>query len=75
MLTVDELVSKVATYAYVNPLIAVFIGNLLAQEPLTPRILISALVIVSSVALINTSRMAAARKPASPVLSPSQGED
>ena len=53
----------VSTYAYVNPLIAVFIGNLLAQEPLTPRILISALVIVSSVALINTSRKTAARKP------------
>jgi drug/metabolite transporter (DMT)-like permease len=65
----------VSTYAYVNPLIAVFIGNLFAQEPLTPRILISALVIVSSVALINTSRMAAARKPAAPVLSASQGED
>jgi drug/metabolite transporter (DMT)-like permease len=48
----------VSTYAYVNPLIAIFLGNLLAHEPLTPRILISALIILSSVALINTSHSA-----------------
>ena len=46
----------VATYAYVNPLIAILVGNLLAQEPLTARIVLSALVIVSSVVLINTAR-------------------
>ena len=49
----------VSTYAYVNPLIAVFIGHLLAQEPLNARILLSALVIIGAVALINTSRMTA----------------
>jgi drug/metabolite transporter (DMT)-like permease len=49
----------VSTYAYVNPLVAIFIGNLLASEPLTPRILLSAVVIISSVVLINTSRGAA----------------
>jgi len=49
----------VSTYAYVNPLVAIFIGNLLASEPLTPRLLISAAVIVSSVVVINTSRAAA----------------
>jgi drug/metabolite transporter (DMT)-like permease len=47
----------VSTYAYVNPLIAIFMGYWLAQEPLSARILISALVIISSVAIINTSRM------------------
>jgi drug/metabolite transporter (DMT)-like permease len=46
----------VATYAYVNPLIAIFLGNLLAKEALTPRLLIAAVVIVSAVALINTGR-------------------
>ncbi|MDD2694687.1 MAG: EamA family transporter [Anaerolineales bacterium] len=46
----------VSTYAYVNPMIAIFVGNLLADEALTPRILLAALVIVSSVALINTAR-------------------
>lgn len=42
----------VSTYAYVNPLVAIFIGNWLAAEPLTPRILIAAAIIVGSVALI-----------------------
>ena len=52
----------VSTYAYVNPLIAIFMGNLLAQEPLTVRILVAALIIVSSVALINTARAAPVKK-------------
>jgi drug/metabolite transporter (DMT)-like permease len=47
----------VATYAYVNPLIAIFLGNLLAKEALTPRLLIAAVVIVGAVALINTGRV------------------
>jgi drug/metabolite transporter (DMT)-like permease len=51
----------VSTYAYVNPLVAIFLGNLLASEPLTPRILLAALVIVSAVVLINTSRQATTR--------------
>jgi len=42
----------VSTYAYVNPIVAVVIGNLLAQEPLTPRVILAALIIVSGVILI-----------------------
>ena len=42
-------VSLVATYAYVNPLVAVFLGAWLADETLNARILIAALVIVGSV--------------------------
>lgn len=49
-------VSLVATYAYVNPLVAIFLGSLFAQETLTLRILISALIIIGSVVLINASR-------------------
>jgi drug/metabolite transporter (DMT)-like permease len=30
----------VSTYAYVNPLVAILLGNWLASEPLTPRVLI-----------------------------------
>jgi drug/metabolite transporter (DMT)-like permease len=52
----------VSTYAYVNPLIAILLGSLLADETLTLRIILSALVIVSSVALINTSNGMSARK-------------
>lgn len=46
----------VSTYAYVNPLIAVLLGSLLADEPLTLNILLSAIVIISAVFLINTAR-------------------
>jgi len=54
----------VSTYAYVNPLIAILLGSMLADEQLTLRIVISALVIVSSVALINTSKGAATKQKA-----------
>ncbi len=43
--------ARVATYAYVNPVIAVLLGALLGAEPLTPRVVISAAVIVAAVAL------------------------
>jgi drug/metabolite transporter (DMT)-like permease len=45
-------ITLVSTYAYVNPLVAVFLGSLLAAEPLTPRVLLAALIIVGAVALI-----------------------
>jgi len=48
-------VSLVATYAYVNPVVAILIGSLFAQESLTIHVLISALIIIGSVVLINTS--------------------
>jgi drug/metabolite transporter (DMT)-like permease len=42
----------VSTYAYVNPLVAIVIGNWLAAEPITARILLAAAIIVGSVAVI-----------------------
>jgi drug/metabolite transporter (DMT)-like permease len=48
--------SLVSTYAYVNPVIAVILGSVLAQEELTPRILVSTLVILFSVVVINRAR-------------------
>jgi len=42
------------TYAYVNPVVAVFLGWLVAGEPLTRRMLLAAVVIISSVVLITT---------------------
>lgn len=53
----------VSTYAYVNPLVAIFIGNWLAAEPLTARILIAAAIILSSVALITRAQPAVPRAP------------
>jgi drug/metabolite transporter (DMT)-like permease len=46
----------VSTYAYVNPLVAIFMGNWLAAEPLTARILIAGAIIVGSVALITLTQ-------------------
>ena len=44
--------ANVATYAYVNPVVAVFLGWLLASEPITPRVLAAAVIIVAGVAVI-----------------------
>ena len=44
--------SKVTTYAYVNPVIAVLLGALLADELLTPRVIIATVLIVASVIII-----------------------
>jgi drug/metabolite transporter (DMT)-like permease len=46
--------ARAATYAYVNPVVAVFLGWLVASEPLTGRMLLAAAVIVGSVVLITT---------------------
>ena len=45
-------VSRVSTYAYVNPIVAVFLGWALAGETLSPRVFLAAAVIVCAVALI-----------------------
>jgi drug/metabolite transporter (DMT)-like permease len=45
-------ISKVATYAYVNPMIAIFLGWLFLSEDVTLNIAAGALVIVASVAAI-----------------------
>jgi len=46
--------ARAATYAYVNPVVAVLLGWSLASEPLTLRMLIAAAIIVGSVVLITT---------------------
>jgi drug/metabolite transporter (DMT)-like permease len=43
----------VATYAYVNPLVAVLLGYFLGQEPMTVRMLLAAALIIGSVALVS----------------------
>jgi drug/metabolite transporter (DMT)-like permease len=54
-------VSLVATYAYVNPLVAVFLGAWLADEAINARILVAGLVIIGSVILINQTKSTKAR--------------
>jgi drug/metabolite transporter (DMT)-like permease len=54
----------VFTYAYVNPVVAVLLGHLLAAEPLTLRIIIAATIVVGSVALTTISQHASLRSKA-----------
>lgn len=53
--------ARVSTYAFVNPVVAVFLGWALASEPITPRTMVAAAVIVGAVALITTGQ---GRRPA-----------
>jgi drug/metabolite transporter (DMT)-like permease len=46
--------AKVATYAYVNPIVAVLLGALFAGETLTARTVLAAGLIIGSVALVIT---------------------
>ncbi len=46
----------VSTYAFVNPVVAVFLGWAFASEPLNARMIIAAAIIVSAVALITIGR-------------------
>ncbi|MBI2845063.1 MAG: EamA family transporter [Chloroflexi bacterium] len=48
--------ARASTYAFVNPVVALFLGWLLAGEPLTFRTLIAAAIIVLAVMLITTAR-------------------
>ncbi len=53
--------AKVATYAYVNPIVAVLLGALFAGETVTMRTLIAAALIIGSVALVITAQQLRSR--------------
>lgn len=55
LLRVDRA-SRVGTYAYVNPVVAVLLGWALASEPMTPRVVAAAVLVVSAVVLIRRAR-------------------
>jgi drug/metabolite transporter (DMT)-like permease len=48
--------SKVATYAYVNPVVAVLLGTLFAGETLTLRTVVAAAIIIGAVAVVITGQ-------------------
>jgi drug/metabolite transporter (DMT)-like permease len=54
----------VSTYAYVNPLIAILLGSLLAGESLTPRIVLAVMFILGSVVLITLTNPATSKSAA-----------
>ena len=65
-----ESPTKVGTYAYVNPVVAVIVGYFLGGETVGPRTLVGTLLVLVSVIVITTTR---ARKPAAaPLVKPLQ---
>ncbi len=48
---------KVATYAYVNPIVALILGWLVLREPVDVFMLVGTAIIIASVALVNTSKL------------------
>ncbi len=49
--------SKVSTYAYVNPVVAVFLGWLILNEPVDAYILAGSAIVVASVILVTSSQV------------------
>ncbi|MBI2682503.1 MAG: EamA family transporter [Acidobacteriales bacterium] len=56
--------AKVATYAYVNPIVAVFLGWLVLGEVVDGYILAGSAVIIAGVILVTTSKVHIAKSPA-----------
>ena len=54
----------VSTYAYVNPLVAILLGSLLAGEALTPRVVLAVMFILGSVVLITLTNPATSKSAA-----------
>lgn len=54
-------ISLVATYAYVNPVVAVFLGWLILSEPVTPAIWGGGAVVVAAVAIVVSSERSSER--------------
>jgi drug/metabolite transporter (DMT)-like permease len=65
--------SLVSTYAYVNPVVALVLGNIFANETLDARDVIAALVIIAGVILITTARTIVEKKMVTVPIPP--GED
>jgi drug/metabolite transporter (DMT)-like permease len=59
-------VSIVATYAYVNPAVAVLLGTLFAGERLTGSALVGGVVVLAAVALVVTAESRSRRRTAQP---------
>lgn len=54
--------ARASTYAYVNPVVAVFLGWLILHEPVSGRTLVASVIIVTAVAIITTQKARAAGK-------------
>jgi drug/metabolite transporter (DMT)-like permease len=68
-----EAPARVGSYAYVNPVVAVFLGWALAAEPITPRTIVAAAIILTGVVMIVRNR-ASASPPAEMQMAPASPE-
>lgn len=48
--------SKAGTYAYINPIVGVFLGAIILGEPVSPYVLVSAIIILGGVFLVQSSK-------------------
>jgi drug/metabolite transporter (DMT)-like permease len=48
--------ARVSTYAYVNPIVAVFLGWWILHEPISPRLFTASAIIIAGVAIITTQK-------------------
>jgi drug/metabolite transporter (DMT)-like permease len=68
-------ISLTSTYAYVNPIVAVILGWLLANEELNTRIVVASAIIVGSVILINSARQVKVKVKTEPLPALADGDD
>ena len=62
--------ARVSTHAFVNPIVAVFLGWLFASEPITGRMLVAGGLVVVAVVAITTGKRRAAERRVEPELTP-----
>jgi drug/metabolite transporter (DMT)-like permease len=62
--------SLVSTYAYVNPVVAVFLGAWIGREVITGAIVVAASIIVGSVAVITLSKQTRVERRKEPAVGP-----
>jgi drug/metabolite transporter (DMT)-like permease len=62
--------AKVYTYTYVNPIVAVFLGWWLLDEPVGSRMAVASAVIIGAVALITIAKTKPKTVAAAPASSP-----
>jgi drug/metabolite transporter (DMT)-like permease len=69
--------ARVSTYAYVNPVVAVFLGWLLLHEPVGPRLVAASVIIITGVAIItaqkNRTQLAVTPRQAVAATAPARG--
>lgn len=62
--------ARATSYAYVNPIVAVILGWLVLDEPITPRTVLAAVIIIASVVVITSLRAQRAAPPRAPIRLP-----